>query len=297
MGFEVLKEKIKQSTVKVKIAVVQPIDKEVFKALKVFCDAKLCHFILVGSSNIIHREAKQIGLTDYEVVNAADDKTASAIAVSLVREHKAGVLMKANVSTDVLLKAVLDKESGLRSGRLLSHLIILARDNGRFLGMTDGGMNIQPNLDEKVDIINNAVKFFHGLGIQEPKVAVLSATEKMNPKIKTSFDAEHLIERSKKGDIPSAVVYGPVAFDLAVSQRAREVKGVADKIPYDADIILVPDIICGNSVAKALIYCAKLHSGGVVLGAQCPIILSSRADTAQERLYSIMLGIMQCIPS
>ena len=282
---------------KIKVAVVYPTTEDAFNALKFFSDMKLCHFVLIGPEAFLQTQAEKIKLTDYQIISAENHHQSSLTAVKLAHEKVVDLLMKGSVSTGILLKAVLDKNDGLRSGKLLSHLIVFETSKDKFLGLTDGGINTQPSLDDKVNIINNAVQFFHCLGVKKPKVAILSAIEKVNPRILGSNDAVILIEKANAGDIKNAAVYGPVAFDLAVSQKVREIKGVSDQIPYDADIILVPEIVCGNSLAKSLTYCAKLHSGGVVLGAQCPIILPSRADSAQERLYSILLGIMQCILS
>jgi phosphate butyryltransferase len=295
MDFITLKEKIINAKANANIAVVQPESPEVFEAIKSASMENLCHFSLIGDQKTILMQMEKVGLKGCEIINAADATCAAYSAIDLIHRKQAHILMKGNVPTDVLLKAVLDHEKGLRTTQLLSHLVIVETHERAFLGVTDGGINIQPTLADKVSIIHNAVKFFHRLGVEKPKVALLSATEKPNPKIPSAAQANQLIDLVKAANINDCLVYGPVAFDLAISRRARQIKKVDNKIYSNADIVLVPEIVCGNSLAKSLIYCAKFHSGGVVLGAECPIILLSRADSAQEKLNSIILGVMQCI--
>jgi phosphate butyryltransferase len=297
MGFKGLQEKIVNAKRDIKIAIVQPEGPDIFQALKIVEEQNLCRFVLVGSKETILNQANQVKLANYEVVIASDEVKAAYLAMQLIHEGNADILMKGHISTDVLLKAVLNKEKGLRTKNFLSHLAVLETHEKAFLGVTDCGMNIRPNLKEKATIINNAVDFFHLLGFAKPKVGILSANEKANSKIEPYINSKELIQMSKKGDIKGSIVYGPIAFDLAISRRARQIKKVSNKIFSNADILLVPDIVCGNSLLKALIYCADFPSGGIVLGAKCPIVLLSRADTAQEKLNSMLLGIIQCIQS
>lgn len=297
MGFEAVKEKIIKAKHNVRIAIVQPEGPDIFQALKVAEEQDLCQLVLVGSKETILNHADRAKLTNYEVVVAPNEVEAAYLAMQLIHEGNADILMKGHISTDILLKAVLHREKGLRTKKFLSHLAVLETHEKAFLGITDCGMNIRPNLKEKASIINNAVKFFHLLGIEKPRVGILSANEKSDSKIESYIHSADLIRMAKEGDINDSVVYGPIAFDLAISRRARQIKKVSDKIFSNADILLVPDIVCGNSLIKALIYCAKFPSGGIVLGAKCPIVLLSRADNAQEKLNSMLLGIIECIPS
>jgi phosphate butyryltransferase len=297
MNFATLKEKVISAKKKVKVAVVWPDGIEIFKAIKQAQTDGLCEFLLVGAEQTITAQAKAAGLINYEVLPAEEANQAAYLALESIHHNNADILMKGTISTSAFLKAVLDKEKGLRTKHLLSHLAILETEEHKFLGITDAGMNPEPTLADKVSIIDNAVDFFHRLGIEKPRVAILSATEKPNSNIPSSLTAAPLIEMVKKAGIKDCVVYGPIAFDIAISRRARQIKKVEDKIFSNADIILVPEIVCGNALAKALIFGAKFPSGGVVLGAQCPIILLSRADSAQEKLDSILLGITQCTPS
>lgn len=297
MKFAALKEKIIKAKPDINIAVVQPESIEVFQAIKKASEENLCRFSLVGDQKNISMQAQKVGLTNYEMINSTDGTDAAFSAIALIHQKQADILMKGNISTDVLLKAVLDHEKGLRTKQLLSHLMLVETDEHAFLGITDAGINPQPSLIDKVSLIHNAVDFFHSLGVEKPKVAILSATEKANPKIPSALQAEQLIDLVNDAKINNCLVYGPVAFDLAISHRARQIKKVDKKIHSNADIILTPEIVCGNVLCKALIYCAKFPSAGIVLGAKCPIILLSRADSAQEKLNSILLGIIQCLPS
>ena len=297
MGFEVLKEKISIAKPNAKIAIVQPEGLDIFQAIKTIETDKMSQFVLVGSQETILNHAKRVKLSNYELVAASNETEASYLAMKLITENNANILMKGNISTDVLLKAVLNKEKGLRTKNFLSHLVVLETHEHAFLGVTDCGMNIRPNLKEKMAIINNAVQFFHLLGVETPKVGILSANEKPSSKIESFINSAPLIQMAEKGNIKNALVYGPIAFDLAISRRARQIKKVSDKFFSNADILLVPDIVCGNSLIKALIYCAKFSSGGILLGAKCPIVLLSRADNTQEKINSMLLGIIQCIPS
>jgi phosphate butyryltransferase len=296
MSFAELNKKILTNKCTTRIAVAQAEGEEIFTALKEATDENICLPVLVGQKEKILAEAKQVNLEKFEIIEATDKADAAAKAVLAVRNGKADLLMKGNLNTDVLLKAVLRKEDGLRGRGLLSHVLVFERD-GKLVGVTDGGINIQPDINAKVDIINNAVSLFHRLGVVNPRVAILSAVEKVNPAIPSSLDAAILSGMAKRGQITGAIIDGPVAFDLAVSSHARENKGYVGSLTENADILLVPEIVCGNVLGKALIYEAKYPSGGLVIGAKCPIILLSRADSAAEKFNSILLGVSSCLTS
>jgi len=293
MNFTTLKKQLIQAKITAKIAVAQAEGEEIFTALKAASDENLCFPILVGNPEKIAAAVKHFDLRKFAVIEAVDSVEAASRAVQAVREHQADLLMKGNLSTDILLKAVLHKTEGLRTGSLLSHLAVFETAKNKFLGITDGGININPDLKAKVSIINNAVGLFHKLGIAEPCVAILSAIEKVNPDMPSTMDAAALVDMANHGEIKGAKVAGPVAFDLAVSAHARQVKNFT-ACHEDADIIIAPEIVCGNAVSKALVYVAQSRSGGVILGAACPIILLSRSDSAAEKFNSIVLGISAC---
>jgi phosphate butyryltransferase len=264
---------------------------EVFTALADAGGKGLASFLLTGDPELIESEAVQHGLTDYRVIPAGDDPEAAAAAVEAVRSGQADLIMKGKVPTAVLLKAVLDEKSVCNTGRLLSHILVLETPEGRMLGVTDGGMNLRPDLDQKADILRSGVELFHSLGVNMPKVAVLAAMEKENPKMPESVDAAGLQRRWEAGELPGCVVEGPVALDLAISPQACELKAWEGNIQGDADILLVHDIAGGNYLGKSLIYLAGYPGGGLVLGGGVPVILLSRSDSAREKYQSILLAL------
>ena len=213
-----------------------------------------------------------------------DDATTAAIAV---RDGHADVLMKGSVSSKDFMKAVLVKEHDFRTGELISH-IFLMECFGRLLIITDGGICIRPDLEQKAEIIRNAIPVANRLGIATPKVAVLAAVEKINPKMPATLDADALC----KMNIPGCEVQGPLAMDLAVSPAAAETKGVPGPVAGHADILLMPDIESGNIVCKTLMYFCEKPTGGLVSGTKRPVTFSSRSDSADTKLHTIALGVL-----
>ena len=290
MGFKELTKKVLKERPAV-IAVAYPVKDEIFHALKEAAELGICYSLLIGDISIINKNARSTGLGDYKTISAENEQDASRKAVEAVRNGDAQCLMKGHVPTAVLMKEVLNSEYGLKSGRLLSHIAVFEQENHTFLGVTDGGLNISPDITEKVDIIKNAGSLFHSLGVKLPKAALLSAVEVVNPAIPSTVEAAAIDTMAKRGQIKDVIIEGPLALDLAVSKKACELKGVQSKIEGDADILIVPDIVSGNILGKSLIYHARFPSGGIILGAKSPIILLSRSDTRVEKLNSILLGV------
>jgi phosphate butyryltransferase len=236
--------------------------------------------------------AEKIGMdcSRTEIVDIADPARAAAKAVSLVREGKAGILMKGFVSTGVLLKAALNKENGLATGGLLSHAgVFQSPYYPKLLCVTDAAMNIAPTLEEKAAILNNAAALLRRLGQENPAAAVLAAVETVNPKMEATVHAAMLTQMNRRGQITGCVVDGPLALDNIVSREAASHKGIVSEVAGNADIILVPDIEAGNALYKALVFLGGAVPAGVVLGAKAPIVLTSRADSSDSKLYSIAL--------
>ncbi|MBR0670572.1 bifunctional enoyl-CoA hydratase/phosphate acetyltransferase [Neoroseomonas soli] len=249
--------------------------------------------ILVGPRALIEETATKAGetLTGCEIVEAATPQEAAAIAVRLCREGRAASLMKGSLHTDELMSAAVAREGGLRTSRRLSH--VFAMDVPSYpkpLFITDAAINIAPDLKTKVDIVQNAVDLLHALGVENPKVAILSAVETVNPQIPSTLDAAALCKMADRGQITGATLDGPLAFDNAISKAAAAVKKIASAVAGDADILLAPDLEAGNMIAKQLSYLANADSAGIVLGARVPIILTSRADSVESRLASIALA-------
>lgn len=265
---------------------------EVYEALKEAQDRKLARFLLVGNRERCAALCEEYGIEPVAIVDSSGDDQAASESIKAVIDGRAHLLMKGFVSTPALLKAVVSEKRLFEEGRLLSHVMLAESPEGRLIGVTDGGMNPQPDLEQKATIIRNAVDLFHKLGIPNPKVALLAANEKVNPKIPGSTDALALKERADSGAFPGCIVDGPIALDLAMMPRAAEIKGYKGAIQGDADLLVVHDISSGNHLGKALINLADYSGGGMIVGARVPIILLSRSDSAAEKYRSIVLALV-----
>ncbi|MEL6218132.1 MAG: bifunctional enoyl-CoA hydratase/phosphate acetyltransferase [Pseudomonadota bacterium] len=251
--------------------------------------------ILIGDPAKIHAAAESLGadLSGLEIVDEPDHKAAALTGVRMVREGQAAVVMKGHLHTDELLRAVLNKEVGLRGTRRLSH--VFATDVpgfDRLLMVTDGAINIAPDVAVKADIAQSAIHLAHALGNETPRVAALAAVETVNPIMQPTVDAVALTEMAAEGGITGGHVYGPLAMDNAIDPEAARIKGISNEVAGRADILLVPSIEAGNMVTKALTFAAGAQTGGVVLGAAAPVILTSRADDDRARLASAVLALL-----
>lgn len=233
------------------------------------------------------------GNKNYDIYETAGGEESSRLGVRLVHEGQVDFLMKGHVDTSVFLKAVVDKEKGLGTGRLMTHFVFnQVSTYHKLMVTTDGGMVTYPDVDKKQRIIENAVEVLLKLGYEKPKVACLAAVERVNLKMPETIDAAELKRRNERGIIRDCVVEGPISFDLAFSSRAAELKDYHSPVAGDADIFLVPDITVGNVLGKSLIYAAAGHMAGLIVGASCPIILTSRGSSAEEKYLSIALAAL-----
>jgi phosphate butyryltransferase len=276
-----------------RLAVAAAADKAVLQAVKSATENGIIIPVLVGNEENIESLAEEINfdISNVDMYNVENPAEASVKAVSLIREGKADILMKGLVSTAPLLKAVLDKENGLRKGNTLSHFALIESSYyHKLLGVTDAAMNIAPEFHEKIDIVNNAVEVFHGLGKEEPKVAILGPLEVVNPKIESTTHAAMLAKMNDRCQIKNCVVDGPFAIDNAVSKEAAEHKGITSKVAGDADILVTPELNSGNILYKTLMFLGGCTSAAVIMGAQVPIVLTSRADTEKSKMMSIALA-------
>lgn len=275
------------------IAIAAAQDKVVLEAVIQAVKDNIVEAILVGDKTNIEEIAKElnINLDSVKIIDEANVNKAAAKAVDLVRSGEAQFLMKGILGTADLLKAVLNKEAGLKTSSLLSHVMIYDIPTyHKLLFLTDGGMVPYPELNDKVGIINNAVKIAHALEIEKPKVAPICAVEVVNPSMQATLDAAALSSMNKRGQIKGCIIDGPLALDNAISEEAAHHKGIVSEVAGDSDILLVPNIEAGNFLGKSLTYFAKAESAGVIVGAKCPVVLVSRADSAKSKLYSIALG-------
>lgn len=274
------------------IAVAAANDATTLSTFAIASQRKLARGILVGDEAKIRAVAKAEGLdlSGHEVVHVPDEKEAALVACGLVREGKADVLMKGMVKTSTFLKAVLDHERGLRSGKLLSHVFVYEdADRKRLVLVTDGGINIRPSLDEKAEIVRNAVALHRAMGGSRAKVAALAAVEMVNEKMPETVEAAKLQEMAAAGDLGACDLQGPLALDVAVCAESARVKGLEGPVVGEADVLLAPDIASGNILGKSLIYYGTTPNAGTVVGTTAPVIFLSRADDEETKLNSIAL--------
>ncbi|GAB4381720.1 MAG: phosphate butyryltransferase [Calditrichia bacterium] len=280
-----------QSGVKHTIAVAAAQDADVLEALQKAAKENLATVILLGDQQQIEKIAKsqKINVTQHEILHCQDEEEAVRTAVQIIRQGKAEILMKGICSTAILMKAVLDKETGLRESGLLSHLAVFEiASYPKLIFMSDAALNIAPTLAEKISITQNAIAAAHRLGLQKPKVALLAAVEKINPeKMSATVDAALIAKMGERGQIKGAIIDGPLALDNAFSAKSCAVKGIVSEVGGDADIAIVPDIEAGNIFYKLMSYLAGAKTAGVILGAKVPIVLTSRADSEETKFLSI----------
>jgi len=251
--------------------------------------------ILVGPVGKIAGIAKSSGidLERIQVIDALDSRAAAAKAVELVRQGKAELLMKGSLHTDELLGAVVARDTGLRTGRRISHVFIMdVPTYHKVLIVTDAAINIAPTLEDKVDICQNAIDLAITLGLEQPKVAILAAVETVNSKMPATLDAAALCKMAERGQITGGLLDGPLAFDNAISKQAAKTKGIRSEVAGDPDILVAPDLEAANILAKLLSFLANADSAGLVLGARVPIILTSRADSVRSRIASCGVAML-----
>jgi len=277
------------------VAVAAAHDSDVIEALQRARELELAEGILVGKESEIRELAKAAGyeLSSGQIVNEADPATATRQAIALVREGRAGLLMKGKIGTAVLMRAILDKDSGLRTGRLLSQVIVFAAPGlGRLMLLTDAAINIAPNLAQKAELCRNAVEVAQAIGIAKPNVAALCALEMVNPEMQATVDAAALCAMNRRGQLPGCYVEGPIALDACLSKFAADRKRISSPVVENTDILLAPNIEAANILYRSITYFAKAESGGIVVGARVPLVLLSRAETAETKVHSIALGVL-----
>jgi phosphate acetyltransferase len=251
--------------------------------------------ILVGPAAKIRETAEKAGvaLGTLRIVDAEHSHASAAAAVALVRAGEAELLMKGSLHSDELLGAIVAKETGLRTGRRISHVFIMdVPTYHKVLIVTDAAINIAPALEDKVDICQNAIDLAQALGLERPKVAILGAVETVTSKMPATIDAAALCKMAERGQIKGALLDGPLAFDNAISAEAARIKGITSEVAGDPDILLAPDLEAGNILAKLLSFLARADSAGLVLGARVPVILTSRADSVRSRIASCAVAVM-----
>jgi phosphate acetyltransferase len=287
-AFRHLIEKV-QDDDPISVAVAHPCSKTALEGAVDAAQTDIIEPVLVGPGARIRQLADEleIDISPYELVETPHSHASAAEAVALCRSGRTESLMKGSLHTDEFMSAILKKETGLRTASRVSHVFILdVPTYPRPLFLTDAAINIYPDLEDKIHIVNNAVGLAHALGIETPRVAILSAVETINPKIPSTLEAASLCKMADRGQITGAILDGPLAFDNAISKEAALIKGIESEVAGQADIFVVPDLEAGNMLAKQLTYLIDADAAGIVVGARVPVILTSRADTARARLVS-----------
>lgn len=276
-------------------AVAHPCEESALSGAIEAAQAGLIEPILVGPVAKILATAQRAGvdITGYRIEDAPHSHAAAELAVRLVREGAAEMLMKGSLHTDELMREVASSATGLRTERRLSHVFLMdVPMYHKPLFITDAAINIAPNLNDKADICRNAIGLVQALGVAVPKVAILSAVETINVKLQSTLDAAALYMMAKRGQIEGGLLDGPLAFDNAINAQAAITKGIVSEVAGDPDILLVPDLEAGNMLAKQLIFLAGAQAAGIVLGARVPIVLTSRADPVSARIASCSVGVL-----
>ena len=278
-----------------RIAVAAGQDPDVLQALKEAGAMGLAEGILVGDRSKIEPLAEQVGLelASDRIIHEPDQAKAAVGAIALIRDGQADLLMKGKINTSVLVRAVLNKETGLRTGRLLSQVVVFQVPGvRRLMILTDAAINIAPNLAQKAEMCRNAIEVAHAIGMTKPNLAVLCAFEFVNAEMPATLDAAGLTLMNRRGQISGAYIEGPIALDSPLSRFAAGRKGIESPLVEATDIFLAPDIEAANILYRAILYFAKGESGGIVLGARVPLILLSRAETPETKIRSIAIAVL-----
>jgi phosphate butyryltransferase len=256
----------------------------------------IAHAILIGDAAKIKAAAGKCGKGrhDFEIIDCRDEAESAAIAVKLVRENKIDMILKGLVDTAVLMKAVLDKKTGIRGDRILSDVFVFEDPlwddrGGKLTAMSDGAITPAPTLEQKRQILENAVEVLHRLGCPVPKVAVISGTEKVNDKIQSTVDARKLAEMNRRGEITGCIVEGPLAMDVVGHRWCAEMKGIESRVSGEADILIMPMFEAGNVFGKTMVFYMNRQIGHVMVGAKAPLLINSRTDSSELKLNSIAL--------
>lgn len=280
----------------VTISIAEAANREVLESVKEAYERNIASFLLFGDQMKIHQIANeiQLSLDDHHVIHTTTDEESCLQAVYAVNQQKADIVMKGLVHSSLFLRAILDREKGLRTGKVLSHIASFQIEGyDRLIHVTDASFNIAPTWEEKVLLLENVSSFCRLLGVLKPKIALLGAIELINPKMQATVDAAILTQMNRRGQLDDMFVDGPFALDNAISLKAAKLKKIQSEVAGQADVLVVPDIEAGNILYKSLVYFARAKMGALVLGAKAPVILTSRADSVESRLHSMALAVLQ----
>jgi phosphate butyryltransferase len=282
-----------------RVAIAAAANDEVLAAAREAQTLGMVRCILLDDPDRLNRSAAhhEIDISDMKVMPIGDPEQAALEAMRLVHSGEADVVMKGSLETATFLKAALDKDVGLRTGRLFTHVGVFEIPAfGRLLIIADGGVVLFPDIYQKIEIVQNSIDVAQKLGIEQPKVAILSASELVNPKLPTTIDAANLSKMAERGQIRGGIVDGPLALDNAISEASAQIKGIKSPVAGNADILIVPDVEAGNLLAKAVMYFGHAEMAGVVAGGCAPMVVTSRSDSQVTKLVSLALGVLMVTP-
>ena len=292
-NFEDLAEKVKKSGNVSRMIVVSADDAHTLESVMKAKRDGIVLPVFIGDSEVLKKTLSEIGEKpdDYEIYEEQDFDKAAALGVKLVREGRGDSIMKGKLDTSQILRAVMNEENGIGSGNIMSHIAVnWIPSYHKLLLTTDGGLNIHPNFNTKVGIVNNSVSVLRALGYEEPKVAVIANSEKLDPKVQESVDADKLKQMNLNGEIRNCVIEGPVALDIALVKERAEVKHFESPVAGDADIIVSPNLFTSNTLGKSIVELSGGKMAGLIVGAKVPIILTSRGSSTEEKYNSIVLA-------
>jgi len=292
-NFQELIAKVQNNDSKKRVAVAAAHDEHTLEAVFRAVKDKLVEPVLIGDKEKIKKILKNLNVEFDEdsIISTNSDQEAAEKTVELINENKADFIMKGKLQTGDLLKAVVNKEKGLRTGKVMSHVAILEVPTyHKLISITDGGMMMYPDVEEKKQIIENAVDVFLAMGYECPKVAVLAAVETVNPKMPETVDADMLKKMNQEGKIKNCLVEGPISVDLTLNKESAEIKGFDSPVTGDADILIAPNITTGNIMSKAILELAHGKMAGMIVGAKVPVVLTSRGATSEEKYLSLVLS-------
>lgn len=296
-NFEAIIEAVKQQPVKKTICIANAASDKMLHLAHELQAQDICNMILVGDEAQIKAfaEKEAVDLAGVKVIHATETEEIARLAVTEVSAGRADVYVKGSMNTSDFLRSVLNKEAGLRTGSKLSVLTCYeVPGQKKLFFLTDGGMVVAPDLQDKAAIVTNAVEVLHNMGIAEPKVAILSSNEKVSEKIPSTVDAQALCMMADEGKLPRAIYEGPIAFDVAMRPDAAKEKKIESRVTGDVDLFLVPNIETGNCLGKAIGYFGGGDTAGLVIGARKPVVMSSRAASIRGKLASVAWALLAC---
>ncbi|MGI6326204.1 MAG: phosphate acyltransferase [Saccharofermentanales bacterium] len=294
-NFQQIIDEIQRSSLTKRLAVAAAHDEQTLEAVFRARRDRIVEPLLFGEPEKIKAISRKLGesIADEAIFPAVDDAEAARLAVAAIRDNRSDILMKGKLDTAVILKAVVNREHGLGKDRIMSMLVFHEMPSyPKLLAVTDGGMCLYPTLEEKKQILINAVEMMTLMGYKNPKVGVLAAIEKVNPKMPETVDADQLKQMNIRGEITDCIVEGPISYDLAMSRESAAIKGFSSPVVGDVDLLVVPEITTGNVLGKCLVYSAGAKMAGIVVGARVPIVLTSRGARSEEKYRSLVLAAL-----